>query len=115
MRSFRWLTCLFIAALFTDAANIPDLFIDQTVIVDHDDAGPSLSALPFTHQAESVNDASIVKKSPRVIYDVDSPSLQAGAIHISVSIHAQFHECIIPLLSPFVMEDLYLRNSSLLI
>jgi hypothetical protein len=115
MRSFRWLTCLFIAALFTDAANIPDIFIDQTVIVDHDDADMSVSPLPFTHHAQSVNDASIVKKSPRVIYDVDSPSLQAGEVFISFSIHAHSHECIITLLSPFVIEDLYLRNSSLLI
>jgi hypothetical protein len=122
-RWFQWMTCLFILALFTDAANIPDIFVDQTVIVDHDDEDAPVSSsldqtqssLLSTSNNQIIDDGSVVKKSPRVIYDVDSPSLQAGVAHSTVSIQAHSNKCGIHLLSPFFIENLYLRNSSLLI
>jgi hypothetical protein len=122
-RPYQWMLYLFIAALFADAANIPDIFVDQTVIVDHDDEDPGIlsllsqqiSSLPFTNHTQTVVDSPNVKKAPRVIYDVDSPSLQAGVTHPFVSIRTISNESVVHLLSPFLLEDLYLRNSSLLI
>jgi hypothetical protein len=122
-RSFQWMVCLFIVAFFADAANIPDIFVGQTVIVDHDDEDAPVfssidharSSLPSTRGTQIIDDISIIKKSPRVIYDVDSPSLQAGANHSIVSIQTHSAKCGLQLLSPFFIENLYLRNSSLLI
>ena len=117
------MTCLFITALFADAANIPDLFAGKTLIVAHGDEDASTAACSTRHSssdsfssgAQTILDASIVERALRVAYDVDSPSLQGGEFHHSGVIRLHFTDCAAELSSPFVAEALYLRNSSFLI
>jgi hypothetical protein len=122
-RFYRWMLCLFMAAFFADSANLPDIFAGQTVIVDHDDEDAAIaprcahfqSPSSLASQTHLFNDASALKKAPRVLYDVDSVSLQAEATAPFVSIQALFDERTAQVSSPFYVENLYLRNSSLLI
>jgi hypothetical protein len=122
-RPFEWLLRLFIVAVFADVANIPDIFVDQSILVEHDDEGAPISLVtaqaqstgPCTSRTQIAAVASGVIKAPRVIYDVDSPSLPPLPSHPFVSIRGIANKCVIQLLSPFFVENLYLRNSSLLI
>jgi hypothetical protein len=104
--------------LFADAANVPDIFANQTVIIAHEDGDAEASHLLLQHATSHANQLAPVstgKSVTRVMYDEDSPSLQAGSAVAVVSICALSNESVTELLDPLVVEELYLRNSSLLI
>lgn len=120
-RGYRWLTCLFILAMFADAANIPDIFTGPSIIVDHDDEDApvqvhhSESSLSFHSLPSIITDTVTIKAAPRVMYDVDSPSLDVRETPTVVVAAALPPEETNDVQSYVVVEELYLRNSTFLI
>ncbi|HLP18218.1 MAG TPA: hypothetical protein VK470_18310 [Bacteroidota bacterium] len=121
--AIRWMIAAFIAVMFADAANLPDIFLTPSFIVVHEDGDADVSSLFAQHDpgaASAPHAGTLIvttgqKSAVRTMYDEDSPSLQAVTPAALISIHTLSLDARIGLLDPLVIEEIYLRNSSFLI
>jgi hypothetical protein len=121
LRFFRVMALAFFVGLFIDACNIADLFVGRTFEVRHDDPAAAVdlhvasampSHVPLSHLQLSVPGAT---SRIRVLYDEDSPLTEVHHEASFLSAPLVRNESRMQLLYPYIVAELYLRNSTLLI